>query len=140
MVFRYFKKDEDSNTDNEESKELYSFWHKKLADYFSECEHVERKIEVSCLKLHLPNIFFVHNFGFCSRRKALFLQEYLFHLCKTEDHGRLIRCLCDWQVVDKLYNEEYSSQLLSYWRMVSWRESVSYCPETVLCCKAAVSL
>lgn len=50
--------------------------------------------------------------------KICLFQEYLYHLCQIEDHGRLIRFLSKWQIIDKLYNEEYSSQLLMYWRKV----------------------
>ncbi len=52
-------------------------------------------------------------------------QEYLYHLSKIDDHGRLIRCLCEWEMLDKLYSEEYSTKLLHYWRLVGTPEGGS---------------
>ena len=49
----------------------------------------------------------------------LVLQEYPYQLVCLDDKYRLGQCLCDWRVFDHLYNEEYSSQLLAFWRKVS---------------------
>ena len=49
----------------------------------------------------------------------LSLQEYPYQLVCLDDKYRIGQCLCDWRVFDHLYNEEYSSQMLFYWRMVS---------------------
>ena len=47
-----------------------------------------------------------------------YFQEYLGHLVQIEDRYRLCQALCDWSILDKLYHDEYSSQLLGYWRKV----------------------
>ena len=46
LCCRYFKQGDDVNTEDDESKEIYSFWHRKLADYFSSCDDLERRMEV----------------------------------------------------------------------------------------------
>ncbi|XP_033637129.1 telomerase protein component 1-like [Asterias rubens] len=63
------------------------WWHNKLAVYFNQSEHVDRKVE-----------------------------ELPIHLLKLEDTVRLTNFLMDWNVFDRLYNEEYSTLLLKYWR------------------------
>ncbi|KAK3090415.1 hypothetical protein FSP39_011663 [Pinctada imbricata] len=85
---RYFKKTEDKGGTDEKSDAFY-WWHKKLADYFEHVDNIDRYVE-----------------------------EYLFQLVSLEDTYRLAECLCDWRIFDSLYQEEYSSKLLSYWRKV----------------------
>ncbi len=43
--FRYFKVRDDNEADDE-SQDIYCFWHKKLADYFEHCDNINRKVEV----------------------------------------------------------------------------------------------
>ncbi|KAL5022718.1 hypothetical protein ScPMuIL_001873 [Solemya velum] len=93
---RYFQKredelegDEKAKEEEEESSEVCYWWHKKLADFFSSVENLDRLVE-----------------------------EYPQQLVCLDDKYRLGDCLCDWRIFDKFYNEEYSSQLLAYWRKV----------------------
>ncbi|XP_045158536.2 TPR repeat-containing protein DDB_G0287407-like isoform X2 [Mercenaria mercenaria] len=90
---RYFqKKDEkvDENIEVEEERPIvYNWWHKKLADFFENVENVDR-----------------------------FVEEYPYQLVCLEDKYGLSKCLCDWRVFDVLYNEEFSSELLAFWRKV----------------------
>jgi len=48
------------------------------------------------------------------------LQEYPHQLVCLEDKYRLGQCLCDWRVFDQLYNDEFSSDLLAFWRKVGY--------------------
>ena len=48
-----------------------------------------------------------------------YLQEYPYQLVKIADKERLARCLTEWPVFDRLYEEDYSTQLLAYWRKVN---------------------
>ncbi|XP_030843348.1 telomerase protein component 1 [Strongylocentrotus purpuratus] len=66
---------------------LVRWWNTKLADYFENVSNLERKVE-----------------------------EYPYQLIKLGDKKRLTECICDWDMIEGLYNEDYSSQLLSYWR------------------------
>eukprot|EP00057_Strongylocentrotus_purpuratus_P015568 XP_011670042.1 PREDICTED: TPR repeat-containing protein DDB_G0287407-like [Strongylocentrotus purpuratus] len=66
---------------------LVRWWNTKLTDYFENVSNLERKVE-----------------------------EYPYQLRKLGDKERLTECLCDWDMIEGLYNEDYSSQLLSYWR------------------------
>ena len=50
-------------------------------------------------------------------------QEYPYQLSHTDDKEKLAECLCDWAVFDQLYHEEFSSQLLIYWRKVTLSSS-----------------
>lgn len=90
---RYFQKKEervDENIEVEEERPVVSnWWHNKLADFFENVEDVERYVE-----------------------------EYPYQLVCLDDKYRLGKCLCDWRVFDVLYNEEFSSDLLAYWRKV----------------------
>ncbi|XP_061167339.1 TPR repeat-containing protein DDB_G0287407-like [Saccostrea echinata] len=85
---RYFKQIEDEGGTGGEEDNYY-WWHKMLASYFENSDNLDRYIE-----------------------------EYLYQLVCLEDRYRLSDCLCDWKVFDALYNEEYSSKLLEYWRRV----------------------
>ncbi|XP_077981357.1 telomerase protein component 1-like [Glandiceps talaboti] len=82
----YFLND-DGNENDDDSRDIYQWWHKKLADYFEMVDNLERKIE-----------------------------EYPVHLVKINDKERLKQFLMQWPVFDNLYDEEYSSKLLYYWR------------------------
>ena len=46
------------------------------------------------------------------------LQELPYHLERLLDNNRLIRCLMDWEVFDRMYSEEFSIDLLHSWRQV----------------------
>ncbi|XP_048761079.1 uncharacterized protein LOC125670136 [Ostrea edulis] len=85
---RYFKQMEDEGG-TEGKEDNYYWWHKTLASYFENTDNLDRYVE-----------------------------EYLYQLVCLEDSYRLSFCLCDWKVFDVLYNEEYSSKLLEYWRKV----------------------
>ncbi|XP_064604560.1 TPR repeat-containing protein DDB_G0287407-like isoform X2 [Liolophura sinensis] len=87
---KYFQKPEDAgDADVDGCADAFYWWHKKLADFFEGVDNVDRLVE-----------------------------EYPYHLVCLEDKYRLAKCLCDWSVFDKLYHEEFSSQLLVYWRKV----------------------
>ncbi|XP_074643679.1 TPR repeat-containing protein DDB_G0287407-like [Tubulanus polymorphus] len=77
------------------SVNTHYWWHSKLADFFENVKNIDRKVE-----------------------------EYPHQLKKLGDTGRLARCLTDWSVFDKLYNEEFSAQLLLYWREVGESEDL----------------
>ncbi|XP_059178256.1 TPR repeat-containing protein DDB_G0287407-like isoform X2 [Physella acuta] len=81
--------DEETSPGKPEKSGTYFFWHSKLADYFRYHSDVSRQVE-----------------------------EYPYHLACLEDKFHLAQCLCDWPVFDRLYHEEYSSQLMAYWRKV----------------------
>ena len=66
---------------------MYKWWYMKLANFFEKCTNVSRKVE-----------------------------EYPYQLRNLEDRERLKIALLDWDVTDRLFNEEYSTELLSYWR------------------------
>ncbi|XP_030832099.1 TPR repeat-containing protein DDB_G0287407-like [Strongylocentrotus purpuratus] len=68
---------------------LVCWWNTKLADYFENVSNLERKVE-----------------------------EYPYQLRKLGDKERLTECLSDWDMIKGLYNEDHSSQLLSYWRQM----------------------
>ncbi|XP_077982009.1 telomerase protein component 1-like [Glandiceps talaboti] len=84
--YKYFLND-DGNENDDDSKDVYHWWHKKLADFFEVSVNLDRKLE-----------------------------EYPHHLIKINDTKRLKEFLTQWPAFDKLYNEEYSSKLLAYWR------------------------
>ncbi|XP_022080358.1 telomerase protein component 1-like isoform X2 [Acanthaster planci] len=67
--------------------ELYQWWHRKLADYFERVVNIERKAE-----------------------------EYPHHLTKIADKERLVVFLLDWKVFNHYFKEDFSGELLSYWR------------------------
>ncbi|XP_052774111.1 TPR repeat-containing protein DDB_G0287407-like [Mya arenaria] len=90
---RYFQKKDDAVDENIEVEEErpvgFNWWHKKLADFFANVDSVDRYVE-----------------------------EFPHQLVCLEDSYRLGRALCDWRVFDVLYNEEFSSQILAFWRKV----------------------
>ncbi|XP_033636001.1 telomerase protein component 1-like isoform X1 [Asterias rubens] len=63
------------------------WWHTRLADFFEMEQNMDRKVE-----------------------------EYLYQLVKIGDQEKLARCLGEWPVLDRLFEADYSSQLLAYWR------------------------
>lgn len=77
------------NESGTEKEDNFYWWHKMLAKYFESTDNLDRYVE-----------------------------EYLYQLVCLDDKYRLSHCLCDWKVFDVLYNEEYSSKLLGYWRKV----------------------
>ncbi|CAG5132430.1 unnamed protein product [Candidula unifasciata] len=84
--------DEDADDDLSEKSEkssTYFFWHTKLAEFFHYHSDVAKMVE-----------------------------EYPYHLACLDDKFHLAECLCDWRIFDRLYHEEYSSQLMAYWRTV----------------------
>ncbi|XP_072024365.1 LOW QUALITY PROTEIN: TPR repeat-containing protein DDB_G0287407-like [Amphiura filiformis] len=72
---------------SEASDSVYKWWHSKLADYFEGVKSLERKAE-----------------------------EYPHHLIKIEDKIRLPRFLTEWPVFHLFFNEEFSAEMLSFWR------------------------
>ncbi|XP_072023611.1 telomerase protein component 1-like [Amphiura filiformis] len=92
---KYFPKTDGA----EEICDYQLWWHRKLADYFFDSEHVHRKVE------ELPT-----------------------HLLALGSVDKLQVLLTDWEVFDILYNEEYSTLLLKYWRQVlnndNWQETM----------------
>lgn len=75
-----------------------SWWHKRLADFFTDVKSVDRKVE-----------------------------ELPIHLLAIRDLDRLQKFLTDWSVFDSLYNEDYSTVLLKYWREgfgADWQDKI----------------
>ena len=70
-----------------EQNHKYNFWHGVLADFFEGVDNMDRKAE-----------------------------ELPYHLEKLLDNNRLISCLMDWEIFDRMYNEEFSVDLLHSWR------------------------
>ncbi|KAI8786853.1 telomerase protein component 1 [Biomphalaria glabrata] len=81
--------EDETSSGKAEKSSTYFFWHSKLADFFRYHSDVTRMVE-----------------------------EYPYHLACLDDKFHLAQCLCDWRVFDRLYHEEYSSQLMAYWRKV----------------------
>eukprot|EP00058_Branchiostoma_floridae_P025527 XP_002611017.1 hypothetical protein BRAFLDRAFT_97506 [Branchiostoma floridae] len=81
--------------DEDRVKARYNWWHSKLANFFQHVANIDRRVE-----------------------------EYPYQLTKIGDHSRLAECLLDWEVFDHLYNEDYSSQLLAYWRAAGGAEEM----------------
>ena len=73
--------------DGKDNAKMYSWWYLKLANFFEKSSNIARKVE-----------------------------EYPYQLRNLEDKERLKAALLDWDVTDRMFNEEYSSELLSYWR------------------------
>nr|XP_006811881.1 PREDICTED: nephrocystin-3-like [Saccoglossus kowalevskii] len=92
---KYFLQDDESDS---ESRNIYHFWHSKLADYFEFEQNVDRKVE-----------------------------EYPYQLVKIGDKERLCSCLMEWPIFDRLYREDYSSQLLAYWRKAGGYDKMEEC-------------
>ncbi|CAH1244024.1 TEP1 [Branchiostoma lanceolatum] len=81
--------------DEDRVEARYNWWHSKLANFFQHVANIDRRVE-----------------------------EYPYQLTKIGDHSRLAECLLDWDVFDHLYNEDYSSQLLAYWRAAGGAEEM----------------
>ncbi|XP_072035865.1 TPR repeat-containing protein DDB_G0287407-like isoform X2 [Amphiura filiformis] len=73
----------------DEGNPLCMWWHTKLADFFEHEQNLDRKVE-----------------------------EYPYQLVKIGDQDRLARCLIEWPVFDRLFEDDYSTELLAYWRKV----------------------
>lgn len=87
---RYFTPDGgDEKSDNEKGEQTTWWWHLLLADFFQHHDNLERRAE-----------------------------EWPHQLLCLGDHFHLAEALSQWSVFDRLYHEEYSSQLLGYWRKV----------------------
>ncbi|XP_071502709.1 telomerase protein component 1-like [Diadema antillarum] len=71
------------------SPEATRWWNNKLANFFETVPNLDRKCE-----------------------------EYPYQLIKMGDTKRLTECLCEWDIINRLYDTDYSSQLLTYWRKV----------------------
>ncbi|XP_038068590.1 telomerase protein component 1-like isoform X1 [Patiria miniata] len=69
---------------------LYQWWHSKLANYFEKVANLERKAE-----------------------------EYPHHLIKINDKKQLVDFLLDWKVFSHYFKEDFSGELLSYWRQAA---------------------
>ncbi|XP_066925783.1 telomerase protein component 1-like isoform X2 [Clytia hemisphaerica] len=68
-------------------KHMYNFWHGVLAGYFEGVQDMDRKAE-----------------------------ELPYHLEQLLDNNRLIRCLLEWPVFERLFNEDFSVDLLRSWQ------------------------
>ncbi|XP_013383728.1 NACHT and WD repeat domain-containing protein 2 [Lingula anatina] len=85
---KYFNGQSEEGCDTN-TKKLYRWWHSKLADFFLGLDNIERKEE-----------------------------ELPFHLIELGDTNRLEKVLLDWAMFDRLYREDWSAQLHTYWRQV----------------------
>jgi hypothetical protein len=68
-------------------KHMYNYWHGVLAGFFEGVDDMDRKAE-----------------------------ELPYHLEQLLDTNRLIRCLLEWPVFDRLYSEDFSIDLLGSWQ------------------------
>lgn len=68
-------------------KHMYNYWHGVLAGFFEGVDDMDRKAE-----------------------------ELPYHLEQLLDNNRLIRCLLEWPVFDRLYSEDFSIDLLGSWQ------------------------
>jgi len=68
-------------------KHVYNYWHGVLASYFEGVDDMDRKAE-----------------------------ELPYHLEQLLDNNRLIRCLLEWPVFDRLYSEDFSVDMLRSWQ------------------------
>jgi len=75
-----------TGTDNYK-KHMYNYWHGVLAGFFEGVDDMDRKAE-----------------------------ELPYHLEQLLDNNRLIRCLLEWPVFDRLYSEDFSIDLLGSWQ------------------------
>ena len=66
---------------------MYNYWHGVLAGFFEGVDDMDRKAE-----------------------------ELPYHLEQLLDNNRLIRCLLEWPVFDRLYSEDFSIDLLGSWQ------------------------
>ncbi|XP_070560675.1 TPR repeat-containing protein DDB_G0287407-like [Ptychodera flava] len=98
---KYFLQDDES--DEAESRNIYHWWHSKLADYFEFEQNIDRKVE-----------------------------EYPYQLVKVDDKKRLCKCLTEWSIFDRLYREDYSTELLFYWRKAGGYSKMEECYEVSL--------
>lgn len=69
------------------TKHQYTFWHGKHAEFFEGSEDFDRKSE-----------------------------ELPYHLEQLLDNNRLTRCLLEWEVFERLFNEDFSIDLLRSWQ------------------------
>eukprot|EP00794_Sanderia_malayensis_P017020 gene17020-18734_t len=72
---------------DEYKKHVYNYWHGVLAGYFEGVDDMDRKAE-----------------------------ELPYHLELLLDNNRLIRCLIEWPVFNRLFSEDFSIDLLHSWR------------------------
>jgi len=66
---------------------VYNYWHEVLASYFENVDDMDRRAE-----------------------------ELPYHLEQLVDNNRLIRCLLEWPVFNRLFSEDFSINLLHSWR------------------------
>lgn len=85
---RYFTSEASENEKGERTV-AYEWWHRMLAEFFQHSDKLERRAE-----------------------------EWPHQLVCLDDNFHLAAALTQWSVFDRLYHEEYSSQLLAYWRKV----------------------
>ncbi|XP_070560674.1 TPR repeat-containing protein DDB_G0287407-like [Ptychodera flava] len=98
---KYFLQNDQS--DEAESRNIYHWWHSKLADYFEYEQNIDRKVE-----------------------------EYPYQLVKIDDKKRLCKFLTEWSIFDKLYREDYCTELLFYWRKAGGYSIMEECYEVSL--------
>jgi len=73
--------------EEKQKRHVYNFWHKVLATHFENVDDMDRKAE-----------------------------ELPYHLEQLMDNDRLIRCLLEWQVFNRLFSVDFSAELLQFWR------------------------
>ncbi|XP_025109541.1 telomerase protein component 1-like [Pomacea canaliculata] len=99
---RYFTAEACENEKSERTM-AYIWWHRMLAEYFQNSDNLERRAE-----------------------------EWPHQLLCLDDIFHLSAALSQWSVFDRLYHEEYSSQLLAYWRKVGPIDEMIESYETAL--------
>ena len=80
----------------EEVKQTYDHWHSKLAEYFEKATDYERKAE-----------------------------ELPYHLEQLQDTGRLVTCLVDWGIFNRLYDDHFAVELIRFWKAAGGYESAA---------------
>jgi tetratricopeptide (TPR) repeat protein len=76
----------------------YTWWHGKLAGFFESSDDMDRRSE-----------------------------ELPYHLERLLDHSRLAACLVEWQMFDRLFEEQYSVNLLHSWRKAGGYKAACSC-------------
>ena len=71
--------------DDDEKQRKYNFWHGVLADYFEGVQDLDRKAE-----------------------------ELPYHLEKLMDNNRLVQCLMDWNVFERMYGSFSYKQCMQH--------------------------
>ncbi|XP_066932772.1 LOW QUALITY PROTEIN: TPR repeat-containing protein DDB_G0287407-like [Clytia hemisphaerica] len=85
-----------SGSPGEEKKHVYVHWHRVLADYFEKATDDDRRAE-----------------------------ELPYHLEQLSDSARLEKCLIDWNIFNRLYDEHFAVELIRFWKAAGGYEAAA---------------